>query len=724
MKKALPTFLLCLLFTSLFAQWRSIRPKQAYQNLRCLSFVSDSVGYIGGEGHRLYFTDDFATNLQPINLPFSNGKVTAIHATSANTAYVLLSDLDFVHGNNHIGFEKYLLKTTDGGQSWQQSLINQNSVQDLLCMAVLGTDTVFTAGDNGMVFRTFNAGVSWDSLSINMPTRSIHTIHAKIGGEVIIGGDSGIVYRSTDYGASWNAAHQMTLGMQTGQPVLDFFSLSPDTLYACGRGRSILRSDDGGMNWQEINNENQTTEFSAVHFKDTLNGVALGGVYNQIASSGGFYTTTDGGRNWNRRSMSWIPGENKKLSDLHVVGNDILAVGELGRVLKSTDYGVSRNVPNEVPGLPLTTDIEVLSNNLYVMSCRQAGNTMARSTDSGRTWSSQRNSFSQTPMFIANNGNGLLLSTQNDKILRSYDQGVSWSETTNSTVNRTNKGYFLDAATFVGIKNQSSDLVYSTDTLNTVSIINGPSNRTIYKLDAVNLNTWFVVDDFYDLYRTVDAGASWELMNSSSLNDFSFTDSLNGWGTADNSNMRYDGLQKTTDGGRTWTQHMTNTQFDIYEFDKHEAVGDVIVATCAYPLSQAVLISTDAGVNWTVNHDLLPYGDPSAIEINQFGTWIYSDIIDFVIENRAITSNTSSVSIEEFVEKKVDFQLYPNPTKDELNIRVDLEMLGLPLTIYNLSGKEVLSKNLSTNQVSLNLDLAPGLYLVRVGQSTQKLVVR
>jgi photosystem II stability/assembly factor-like uncharacterized protein len=396
MKKLLPLFIGTFLALNLSAQWRSLRPQQAYQNLYALSFVSDSVGYIGGDGHTLYFTDDFATNLQPISLPLTNGKVTAIHATSANAACVLLSDLDFVDGNNHIGFEKYLLKTTDGGQSWQQYLINHNDARDLNCMAVLGTDTIITAGDNGLLFRTYNAGTTWDSLNINLPTRSIHTIHAELGGEVIIGGDSGFVYRSTDYGTTWTSVHQLTLGMQYGQPILDFFSLSTDTLYACGRGRSLLRSDDGGVNWQEVNNENQTTEFSAVHFKDTLNGVALGSIHNQIASNGGFYTTTDGGRNWVRRSMSWVPGENKRLRDLHVVGNNLLAVGELGRVLKSIDYGVSRIVPNEVPDLPLTTDIEVLNDSLYVMSCRQGGNTMARSTDSGKTWTSQRNSFSQT----------------------------------------------------------------------------------------------------------------------------------------------------------------------------------------------------------------------------------------------------------------------------------------------------------------------------------------
>ena len=723
MKHLLPFFICLFLSISLMAQWRSIRPQQAYHNLKCLDFVSDSVGYIGGEGRTLYFTDDAAQNLQPISLPITDGHVNDLVAISPDTLMVLLSNIDRGTPGNNGTFEHRLLSSFDRGANWTSNLISSSNIRHTYVLKNRGKDTLYVAGEEGAIYRSYDGGANWQTLNFPLISRTIRAMHLISGQELLVAGDSGYVYRSTNAGNNWNSVHQLTQGISLGQHFWNFFALSEDTLYACGRGQSVVRSDDRGQTWQELNNMSSTVEFSAIHFRDTTNGIALGSISGLLAGSGSgtIYRTSDGGRSWTRGPVSFIPGENKDLHDLHLIGNNVIAVGELGRILKSPDYGLTTVVPNEVPNLPYTTDIEILSDNNYVMSCRQAGNTFAHSSDSGKTWTAQRSSFSQTPFFIANNGQGLLVSFTNNKLLRSRDGGVSWTETTTS-VSRIDQGAFIDAATFVGNDEQAGNFILSTDTLNTISTVAYPANN-IERLQAVDANIWFALDNRRDLYRTTDGGSTWQLMNQNSAEVFQFEDSLNAWGVAgSNANLNL-GVVRTSDGGTTWTRVITGSNFDNARFNYIAKSGDVIIASAISFWRSGLLISTDNGLSWTVQHDVLPYGEATAIEINQYGTWIYNDLVDFVIENRTITSTTSSVGLSEAKTKPIQFELFPNPTQGRLNIKLEKAAVGEQLRIFNLTGKLMLESTIKKDQLSLNLDLPTGLYLVSINQTMKKLVV-
>lgn len=727
MKHSLLFFISLFLCISLSAQWKSIRPQQAYQNLKCLDFVTDSVGYIGGEGRTLYFTDDAAQNLHPFSLPLADGHVNDLVAISRDSLMLLVSNIDRGTPGVNGTFEHLLLKTTDGGANWVSNSIATTTVKQTYVLKNRGTDTLYVGGEDGSVFRSYDGGSNWQSLTFPLTHRAIRAIHLISGQELLVAGDSGFVYRSTNAGNSWTSVHQLTQGITLGQHLWNFFALSEDTLYVCGRGQSIARSDDGGQTWQELSNLSSTTEFSAIHFKDTTNGIALGRIYGVAAGSGTgtIYRTSNGGRSWTRGPVSFIPGENKNLTDLHLIGNNVIAVGELGRILKSSDYGLTTTVPNEVPNLPLTTDIEILSDNDYVMSCRQGGNTFAHSSDSGKTWTTQRNSFSRTPFFIANNGQGLLISFENNKLLRSRNGGVNWTETT-TTVSRIDQGAFVNASIFVGNDEQAGNFIVSSDTLNTISTVAYPSNNNVERVQAVDANLWFAIDNRDDLHRTTNGGVSWTTMNTTAPRMFVFEDSLNGWGVAGTSTISNPtlGIVRTNDGGSTWTTVNTGSNFDNARFNQLAKSGDLIIASAVSFWRSGLLISTDNGISWTVQHDVLPYGDATAIEINQFGTWIYNNNTDFVIENRMLTSNTSSVGLVENRQEKLKFNFFPNPTSHQLNVEVEQAAIGERLRIFNLAGKLMYENRIAKESLLLNLDLPAGIYLVNINQNMKKLVIR
>ena len=57
--------------------------------------------------------------------------------------------------------------------------------------------------------------------------------------------------------------------------------------------------------------------------------------------------------------------------------------------------------------------------------------------------------------------------------------------------------------------------------------------------------------------------------------------------------------------------------------------------------------------------------------------------------------------------------IYPNPTKDKINIDCSTPLSNSIVKVYNSLGKEVMSQNLSNTEVDLS-SLSQGLYLVNV----------
>lgn len=58
-------------------------------------------------------------------------------------------------------------------------------------------------------------------------------------------------------------------------------------------------------------------------------------------------------------------------------------------------------------------------------------------------------------------------------------------------------------------------------------------------------------------------------------------------------------------------------------------------------------------------------------------------------------------------------ELYPNPTDDELNIKLDYSISG-NIKIYNTNGKLVYHSSINGLSKRINLDLAPGMYIVNI----------
>ena len=78
------------------------------------------------------------------------------------------------------------------------------------------------------------------------------------------------------------------------------------------------------------------------------------------------------------------------------------------------------------------------------------------------------------------------------------------------------------------------------------------------------------------------------------------------------------------------------------------------------------------------------------------------------------------VGINEIV-KENNFSVYPNPTENKINVKVDATLLGSVYKVYDNTGKSVLSGKINSENTIIELsDLSAGIYLFSVGENMKR----
>ncbi len=104
----------------------------------------------------------------------------------------------------------------------------------------------------------------------------------------------------------------------------------------------------------------------------------------------------------------------------------------------------------------------------------------------------------------------------------------------------------------------------------------------------------------------------------------------------------------------------------------------------------------------------------------------YKYYIKLIVGDQTECEYQAHLGVKDIVVEDIELVVYPNPVTDIVNVKFD-SRVALPVELYTLSG-QLLETNVDTfegmNEVTLNMsDLAPGMYLVKVGNVTKKFVV-
>ena len=244
--------------------------------------------------------------------------------------YFLDRDRGWVAGSSGM-----LLETRDGGQTWRKlHSLTTDVLRDvyfadektgwLLCERDLFR--LKTNQERAYLLKTTDGGVSWQRVNIEGFDVNARLAHAIFDGAErgLVFGESGVVLATNDGGAHWTPRPLPTRHLLLGG-VLD-----GTHVWLVGARATIVQTSDGGITWQRgIVRDGAETRFTAASFVGNILGWSVG-------TSGRIFATTDGGHTW-LEQKSQVDAD---LMDVKFIdGAEGWAVGSQGVLVHTTNGG-------------------------------------------------------------------------------------------------------------------------------------------------------------------------------------------------------------------------------------------------------------------------------------------------------------------------------------------------------------------------------------------------
>jgi photosystem II stability/assembly factor-like uncharacterized protein len=406
------------------------------------------------------------------------------------------------------------------------------------------------------VFATFGAAsvnVAQSGWSWGSPTPQGNTLTSIdfVQGRGYAAGDAGTVLRTDDGGVNWTGLATGTSADLTRLQVLD-----PETLMVLGGDGCVLRrSDDAGATFRKvfiIVEQNCAGQIDAFNFVDRQTGYLL-------IRGGNVYRTTDGGQTFSRQTA--IPGTD---SSNNPSGNRAVDIA-----FTSADTGVAFVQPPSGQAIAFsTTDA---GNSWKPIDAIDPGivrrvwfynpqngfavgpNTLLATTDGGKTWKAKAAANGQdlTSIRCIDLQTCLMTTVKGDKLLRTTDGGATVTEITPSS-----QAIFaaaFNSATRVAAVGAAGTTVLSDDGGVNYTPISKNLDEPVYTRLRPGPNpttVWVVGKGNGQLALTKDGGVNWSqdgVPTSRDMVDVSFASDSTGYALD-----AAGSLFKTVNQGGTW----------------------------------------------------------------------------------------------------------------------------------------------------------------------------
>lgn len=278
-------------------------------------FFDENKGFVAGSGGTFLATVDGGKTWTKQNVPTADS-VEQIHFLDEKTGWLLCQTNQFARGAGNAS--SYLLKTTDGGASWQKSDFGADKGRERIARIFSAKNNLTMAvGESGVLLALRDDGANWQRVASTTRNLLLDGAFADDFHAAIVGTGGNILF-SDDAGASWNRA------LIAGDAKTKFkriFFVNKNAGWTVGAAGAIYQTVNGGKSWRAQTSD-VALDLTDVFFSNAADGWAVG-------DGGTILRTTTGGNVWTTVESN----TNHKIERIFFVGAKGFAVGFGGTIL-------------------------------------------------------------------------------------------------------------------------------------------------------------------------------------------------------------------------------------------------------------------------------------------------------------------------------------------------------------------------------------------------------
>ena len=626
---------------------------------------------------------------------------SCIYALNENVIFVLSAH------DNSFAEDYYIMKSTDGGNSWDSTFIVNDYRVSLSQISFVNETTgyCFFGGNYELpishIYKTTNAGTTWNKYTINGTNDSLRSVYFinQNTGFISRSGYSRQYYKTTNGGSIWN-----TYISPVAFSGITFINDNTGWLV---HPNDVYRTTNGGINFFQTGSSSFLS-CPGYGFFNADNGWAI--FDNEL------YTTSNSGANWVLADNSYRPA--KIYSAKFINQNTGFAVGEYGRIIKTVNggynwsaYDITKITSEIVSDLCMIDEHTgwAINGGNGIEGYRKGK--IIKTINGGDSWERVDTSVSYiTINFLdamtgVGSGEGFIRYTKNS--------GNSWQEIRNDSITFYNVSLASSNVWYVACENNISHDEYLYKTTNSGQEWKRffLSNIGIDEIQFLNENTGYLVT-FFALFKTTNGGANWQNINSPNAKRIFFLNELTGWKYGEGD------IYKTTNGGANWQQqlHLANGSMQQVLFVNPD-IGWAVTDNFSYGTA---LKTTNGGANWfeTINFNAHPTF--SVDFINENTGWVSGEGGVILKTTSGGIIGVQNITVE-IPDKFYLSQNYPNPFNPNTNIEFSLpQKTFVKLKVFDLLGREVanlVNENLSAGKFTYDFNasaLPSGIYFYKI----------
>ncbi len=327
--------------------------------------------YAGTAGGGVWKSTNGGATFNPIFDDYCQS-IGAVAVDPTNPDNVVWVGTGEVWTRNSVSVGDGLYRTTDGGSSWQHmGFANSERIAGIqvnpknpneVYVAVLGP--LWSDSEERGLYKTSDGGKTWNKILYVNPTTGCSDVALDPKNPEIVyasfwevrrtpwsfksGGNNSALYKSTDGGKTFKKIHNGFPPGQLGRMAIAVAPSNPNVLYTVveaedDKRKGLYRSDDGGENWRQLNNDFELL-VRPFYFSRIVVDPRNPDVVVKAGLSGSI--SRDGGKTFKNLGPMH--------SDIHDIvfdihNSDIMYVATDGGIYRSWDGGTTMEIVENIP---------------------------------------------------------------------------------------------------------------------------------------------------------------------------------------------------------------------------------------------------------------------------------------------------------------------------------------------------------------------------------------